>query len=65
MSRWNVLEDNGKTTIWVDTTTCSVQVEFADRDTHTSDTKVAQAEDSRAISDDNDLGIDLTLSNVG
>jgi hypothetical protein len=57
----HVLEDNRKSSIRVDSTASSVEVQFPNRNTHTSDTEISEAEDTGAVSDDDDLWADTSL----
>jgi len=55
--RCDSLKDNRETSAGVDTTTGNVEIQLADRDTHATETEVTETKDTRAVSDDNDLGL--------
>lgn len=58
------LEDDGEGARGVKTTAGNVEVELADRDAHSSETKVAKTENARAVGHDNDLGLVLQGGSV-
>lgn len=53
----NSLKNNGETAHRANATTGDVEVELSNRDTHSTETKVTKTEDTRSVSDDNDLGL--------
>jgi len=48
------LKHDGETSRGVDSTSSNVEVELADRDTHSADTEVTEPEDARAVRHDDD-----------
>jgi hypothetical protein len=58
------LENNRKSSIRIDTSSSGIQIQFTDRNTHSSNTEIPQAEDTGSISNNDDLWADSCRSSI-